>query len=203
MSRVTDVLSTDVAEPGRLRKSIIAGSAFKGYEISMADGKPATLAVVDADGNVIESGPQVPEEAWVVAVLAYQRFLEREGQLHVISSPGWLKREKSRQGDVSMITDAELARAIGRAGCTGLLSLMVHDADGIHPSAPARDLAREIITTFLDMMTPAAWLVRHGDEYVVPVIEGKEAVELADTFGDGTVTPLYAGVAIRTAGKPT
>lgn len=94
MSRVTDVLSIDVTEPGQLNASTIGGSAFKGYEVRTADGRPATLAVVDEHGNVIESGPQVAEEAWVVAVLAYQRFLEGEGRLRVVSCPGRLNFEK-------------------------------------------------------------------------------------------------------------
>ncbi|MEM5403809.1 hypothetical protein [Paraburkholderia unamae] len=93
MSRVTDVLSTDVISPGHLQASTIGGAAFKGYEVRTADGKPAMLAVVDASGNVIESGPHVQEEAWVVAILAYQRFLEREGRFSVTSGPGWLDRE--------------------------------------------------------------------------------------------------------------
>jgi hypothetical protein len=93
MSRVTDVLSIDVAAPGRLTASTIGGAAFRGYEVRTADGRPATLAVVDDRGHVIESGPQVLEEAWVVAILAYQRFLEGEGLLRVVSAPGRLERE--------------------------------------------------------------------------------------------------------------
>jgi hypothetical protein len=45
---------------------------------------------------VVESGPQVAEEAWVVAVLAYQRFLEGEGRLRVVSAPGRLEREAEK-----------------------------------------------------------------------------------------------------------
>lgn len=93
MGRITDVLSIDVEEPGRLTTATISGSAFHGYELRTADGKPATLAVVDENGRIVESGPQVAEEAWVVAVLAYQRFLEGEGRLRVVSAPGRLQRK--------------------------------------------------------------------------------------------------------------
>lgn len=93
MSRVTDVLSIDVTEPGHLSAAVIGGKAFGGYEVRTADGRPATLAIVDDQGHVVESGPQVLEEAWVVAVLAYQRFLEGEGRLRVVSAPGRLERE--------------------------------------------------------------------------------------------------------------
>ncbi|WP_250532450.1 hypothetical protein [Caballeronia sp. ATUFL_F1_KS39] len=96
MSRVTDVLAIDVEEPGRLVSATIAGSAQRGYEISLADGRPAQLAIVNDAGHVIESGPQVAEEAWVVAILAYQRFLEGEGRLKVISAPGVLQREQKK-----------------------------------------------------------------------------------------------------------
>jgi hypothetical protein len=93
MSRITDVLSIDVDTPGQLHDSIIGGSAFKGFEVRTADGRLATLAVVDDQGEIIESGPNVLTEAWIVAVMAYQRFLEGEGQLRVVSCPGRLKRE--------------------------------------------------------------------------------------------------------------
>jgi hypothetical protein len=97
MSRVTDVLSIDVDAPGRLNASTIGGSAFRGYEVCTADGRHATLAVIDDDGHIVESGPQVVEEAWVVAVLAYQRFLEGDGRLRVVSAPGKLERESNAQ----------------------------------------------------------------------------------------------------------
>jgi hypothetical protein len=93
MSRVTDVLSIDVAEPGHLSVATIGGAAFSGYDLHTADGRCATLAIVDSEGRVVECGPQVAEEAWVVAVLAYQRFLEGEGRLRVVSAPGRLERE--------------------------------------------------------------------------------------------------------------
>jgi hypothetical protein len=97
MSRVTDVLSIDVTTPGHLSTATIGGGAFRGYEVQTADGKPATLAVIDESGHIVESGPQVAEEAWVVAVLAYQRFLEGEGRLRVVSAPGALQKEGDAQ----------------------------------------------------------------------------------------------------------
>ena len=93
MSRVTDVLSSEVTEPGHLNTVTIAGSAFGGYELRTADGRLARLVIVDEEGQVLESGPQVAVEAWIIPILAYQRFLEGEGRLSVVSSPGWLHRE--------------------------------------------------------------------------------------------------------------
>jgi hypothetical protein len=70
-----------------LTLSVISAVLWEGLTVQTEDGRPATLAVVDADGKVVESGQAVLREAWNVAVLSYRRFLIGEGALRVYSSP--------------------------------------------------------------------------------------------------------------------
>ena len=79
----------DVDDPatGTLARSVISAIAWQGFTITTADGRPATLAVIDDAGVIVEYGPSVTREVWSVAVLSYRRFLKGEGCLRVYSSP--------------------------------------------------------------------------------------------------------------------
>lgn len=61
--------------------------SFEGLRVRTASGEPATLAVIDANGNVIEAGPTVLDEAFKVAVEAYRNFLKGAGHLRALSRP--------------------------------------------------------------------------------------------------------------------
>jgi len=63
--------------------SEISAVHFRGLRITTADGQPATLAVVDMQGRIIESGPTVVRAAWDVAIKAYRNFLSDKGILRV------------------------------------------------------------------------------------------------------------------------
>ncbi|MDR5790318.1 hypothetical protein P9281_27610 [Caballeronia sp. LP003] len=58
------------------------------------DGQPATLAVIDASGHIVESGPEVVDEVWDVTVEAYRRFLIGANALQVVSTPQGMFGEK-------------------------------------------------------------------------------------------------------------
>lgn len=49
--------------------------------------RPATLAVIDMNGRIIDSGPNVMRAVWEVAIAAYRNSLMRTGHLRVLSQP--------------------------------------------------------------------------------------------------------------------
>lgn len=70
-----------------LTHSEISAVSFEGLRVTTASGEPATLAVLDKDGNIIDVGPGVLREAFNVAVEAYRNFLKGSGHLRAISRP--------------------------------------------------------------------------------------------------------------------
>lgn len=70
---------------GPVKPYAISAVAHAGITVNLADGRNATLAVVDENGNVIAD--DVAREAWSVAVHAYRAFLTGTGHLKVHSSP--------------------------------------------------------------------------------------------------------------------
>ncbi|MBM5590020.1 hypothetical protein [Burkholderia pseudomallei] len=65
----------------------ISAISYKGLSVTIASGEPATLAVIDKDGNIVEAGPEVARAAWDVAIRSYRNFLMGTGHLHVLSKP--------------------------------------------------------------------------------------------------------------------
>ena len=63
--------------------SSITGQAASGLTIIAPDGRPATLAIIDADGRVIESGPAVVRAVWNVVIEAYRNYWRGMGWLKV------------------------------------------------------------------------------------------------------------------------
>lgn len=72
---------------GTLKQSVISGVCHEGLTISTKDGRPARLAVIDADGNIIDAGPEVAREAWNVTLAIYKNFLIGYGHLRIFSRP--------------------------------------------------------------------------------------------------------------------
>jgi hypothetical protein len=68
-------------------QSTISGVSFAGLTITGPDGQPATLAVVDQSGRVLESGPSVAAAAWNVAIRSHEQFLIGMGHLRIMSGP--------------------------------------------------------------------------------------------------------------------
>ncbi|WP_233854304.1 hypothetical protein [Paraburkholderia sp. HD33-4] len=79
---------------GVLEHAVIAAQGWEGFTITTDDGHPATLAVVDERGQIIESGPELVSELWAVAVMSYRRFLIKEKALKVWSEPSGLFEER-------------------------------------------------------------------------------------------------------------
>ncbi|MBB2918286.1 hypothetical protein [Cupriavidus alkaliphilus] len=65
----------------------ISAVSFQGLTVTTADGRPAKLAVIDADGNVLDAGRDVENAAFKVAVEAYRNFLMGSGHLRVLAKP--------------------------------------------------------------------------------------------------------------------
>lgn len=67
--------------------STISAVSFEGLSVTGPDGAPATLAIIDSNGRIIESGPSVMDAAWKVAIKAYRNFLIGNGHLRVLTKP--------------------------------------------------------------------------------------------------------------------
>lgn len=76
-----------IPEVGSLEKVVMSGKVGEGLTITTAEGKPAQLAVVDEEGRVIESGPQVAREAWNVTLATYKNFRMAQGYYRVLTGP--------------------------------------------------------------------------------------------------------------------
>ncbi|SFB95783.1 hypothetical protein SAMN05216344_10685 [Polaromonas sp. OV174] len=71
---------------GALAGVVISSVSHEGLRV-LVNGKPARLAIVTDDGQVVASGDQVAREAEAVAVNAYRGFLQGKGFLKVLSKP--------------------------------------------------------------------------------------------------------------------
>lgn len=70
-----------------LEKAHLVGTIYSGLTATTADGKPAHLAIIDDDGNILESGISVAREAWRIAIAVHTNFLRGTGYLTVHSTP--------------------------------------------------------------------------------------------------------------------
>jgi hypothetical protein len=71
---------------GRIDGIFITATAHQGLMV-MVNGKPARLAIIDDQNNVLAAGADVAHEAEAVAVNSYRNFLKAEGHLVVMSVP--------------------------------------------------------------------------------------------------------------------
>jgi len=76
-----------IPKTGGLEHADLSAVIFEGLNAATHDGKRASLAIVDEDGNVIEAGPAVAKEAWNVMMACYKNFLAGQGHLRVHSGP--------------------------------------------------------------------------------------------------------------------
>lgn len=81
-----------IPETGTLQHSCINANVNTGFQITTADGSPARLAIIDAEGNIIEAGDAVAREAWNVCIAVIKNFRIGQGHLIVHSSPPGLGR---------------------------------------------------------------------------------------------------------------
>ncbi|MFP4891265.1 hypothetical protein [Paraburkholderia sp. EG304] len=89
-----DSASVDPSGPV-LKHSIVTALMWERYTIQAADGRPATLAIIDEDGAVLDAGPEVAQEIWDLAILAYRQYLVGEGVLRIYSTPEGLLQDRA------------------------------------------------------------------------------------------------------------
>lgn len=68
--------------------STISAIGHEGLSVTAPDDQPARLAIIDADGNVIDAGPDVAAAAWNVTIKCFQNFMIGRGYMKVWSAPG-------------------------------------------------------------------------------------------------------------------
>lgn len=68
-------------------RSGVSAVSYAGLSITAPDGQPATLAVIDNTGNIIEAGRNVESAVWNAAIESHQQFLIGCGHMRVHSSP--------------------------------------------------------------------------------------------------------------------
>ncbi|KVM99930.1 hypothetical protein [Burkholderia stagnalis] len=83
----TEIARTDEVQVLAPLTSTISAVSFQGLQITTPDGEPATLAVIDMQGRIIDSGPKVMRAVWDVAIRSYRNFLIGSGHLRVLSKP--------------------------------------------------------------------------------------------------------------------
>ena len=70
-----------------LDNAVIRANVSKGFMLTTPDGKPAKLAVIDENGNVLAAGNDVAWAAWRVCITVQENFWEGMGHLVVHTSP--------------------------------------------------------------------------------------------------------------------
>lgn len=71
---------------GAIDGVVISAVCHEGLTVTV-DGKPARLAVITDDGQVVAVGTDVAREARAVAVNCYRATLKAQGHLRVLSKP--------------------------------------------------------------------------------------------------------------------
>ncbi|MGF6792724.1 hypothetical protein [Paraburkholderia sp. 35.1] len=78
-----------------LKHSTVTALMWERFTITGKDGKPATLAIIDERGDVLDAGPDVAKELWELAILAYRQFLTGEKLLRIYSTPDGLLQDRA------------------------------------------------------------------------------------------------------------
>ena len=76
-----------IPKTGALEHGRISANVSSGYQFTTADGRPARLAIIDDNGNVVESGDVVAREAWNVCIAVVKNFKIGQGHIVVHSAP--------------------------------------------------------------------------------------------------------------------
>lgn len=71
---------------GTISGVVISAVAHEGLSVTV-NGKPARLAILTDDGQIIAAGNQVAREAEAVALNCYRNFLKGQGYLRVNCEP--------------------------------------------------------------------------------------------------------------------
>ncbi|TVO53822.1 hypothetical protein [Denitromonas halophila] len=73
--------------PPELQHATLTATAHGGLTATTRDGKPAALAVIDSDGNIIETGPQIGLAIWLLTAKAYGNFMAGKGYIKEHAGP--------------------------------------------------------------------------------------------------------------------
>ena len=68
---------------GTLANSIMSARCFEPFAVTTRDGRPARIAIIDDQGNIIDAGDAVAKEAWNVMVAVYKNYLVGQGHVRV------------------------------------------------------------------------------------------------------------------------
>ena len=71
---------------GTIAGVVISAVSHQGLSVTI-DGRPARLAIVTDDGQVIAAGADVAREAEAVAINNYRAFLKGQGFLRTVGKP--------------------------------------------------------------------------------------------------------------------
>lgn len=74
-----------------LGQSVLEASTARGISATTSDGKPARLAIIDNDGQILDSGSVVADQVWNLTIELYSQILQSSGMIKVHSSPTGLK----------------------------------------------------------------------------------------------------------------
>ncbi|MFA8394797.1 hypothetical protein ACEPUD_32380 [Burkholderia ubonensis] len=86
----TEIARTDDAQAIAPITRTIGAVSFQELSITTPDGEPATLAVIDMQGRIIDSGPTVMRAVWDVALRSYRNFLIGNGHFAFCRNPSGL-----------------------------------------------------------------------------------------------------------------
>ena len=68
-------------------QSTVSGVSFEGLTVTQPNGRPASLAIVDDRGHVIEAGTDVAAAVWNTAIECHRQFLIGHGHLRIQTVP--------------------------------------------------------------------------------------------------------------------
>lgn len=85
-----------IPETGTLERCAISANINTGFRVTTSNGRPARLAIIDDEGNIIEAGEAVAKEAWNVCIAVQKNFWIGQGHLVVHSSPPGLGRDPTK-----------------------------------------------------------------------------------------------------------
>lgn len=78
-----------------LSAAIISGVAHEGFTCTARDGKRLHMALVDDDGNIVDAGQHVAQEAWNVCIQVQHNFWIGQGHMRILSKPIPLSTNKA------------------------------------------------------------------------------------------------------------
>lgn len=76
-----------IPETDKLQTATISAVIHEGLTVQTRNGKKARLAIIDEDGNILEAGDTVAQEAWNVSIASFKNFMRGQGHLRIHSTP--------------------------------------------------------------------------------------------------------------------